>query len=126
MPSETEPNGVQLSSGTSSSEVKTVQAKLTKDQPYYVYTTTGNIHISKLQYTANAPSAQVNEDGTVNLVTTEEMEGWRTFYDASNSYQVKENTNTKDMSNELANLNKIADKLKQLIDYKKNKSFLKL
>lgn len=95
LPSETEPNGVQLSSGTSSSEVKTVQAKLTKDQPYYVYTTTGNIHISKLQYTANATSAQVNEDGTVNLVTTEEMEGWRTFYDASNSYQVKENTNTK-------------------------------
>lgn len=95
LPSETEPNGVQLSSGTSSSEVETVQAKLTKDHPYYVYTTTGNIHISKLQYTANAPSAQVNEDGTVNLVTTEEMEGWRTFYDASNSYQVKENTNTK-------------------------------
>lgn len=93
LPSETNSIGAPLSSGTSSSsQVKTVQAKLKKGQTYYVYTTTGNIKITKLQYTAGASSAQVSEDGKVTLTTTDNMQGWRAFYDAVNSYTADLNT----------------------------------
>lgn len=93
LPSETNSIGAPLSSGTSSSsQVKTVQAKLKKGQTYYVYTTTGNIKITKLQYIAGAASAQVSEDGKVTLTTTDNMQGWRAFYDADNSYTADMNT----------------------------------
>lgn len=93
LPSETNSIGAPLSSGTSSSsQVKTVQAKLKKGQTYYVYTTTGNIKITKLQYIAGAASAQVSEDGKVTLTTTDNMQGWRAFYDADNSYTADLNT----------------------------------
>lgn len=93
LPSVTNTDGEPLSSGISTSqETKTVQAKLRKGQQYYIYTTTGNIRITKLQYVAGASSAQVSDDGNVTLTTTDNMQGWRAFYDADNSYTTDLNT----------------------------------
>lgn len=82
LPTEANIDGNQLASGQSSlrSEVKTLQTKLEKGNKYFIYTTTGNIQIKKLQYT------QIDQDEKVSLTTTDNMQGWRAFYDAVNSY----------------------------------------
>lgn len=88
LPTEANIDGDQLASGQSSlrSEVKTLQAKLEKGNKYFIYTTTGNIQIRKLQYT------QIDQDEKVTLTTTDNMQGWRAFYDAENSYTADLNT----------------------------------
>lgn len=88
LPTEANIDGDQLASGQSSlrSEVKTLQTKLEKGNKYFIYTTTGNIQIRKLQYT------QIDQDEKVTLTTTDNMQGWRAFYDAVNSYTADLNT----------------------------------
>lgn len=81
-----------VATGTASATEKTISAKLTAGQPYYIYTTTGGICISKLQYIAGAASADVSGD-VVTLTTTANMQGWRPFYDDKCSYTADDNTN---------------------------------
>jgi hypothetical protein len=59
---------------------------------YYIYNVGGRIKIDKMQYQASAASAVVEGDN-VTLTTTANMQGWRPFYDADNSYTVDNNTN---------------------------------
>ena len=76
----------------SSTEWKTLQAKMKAGVTYYIYPIGGGIQIDKIQYQASAASAVVEGDN-VTLTTTANMQGWRPFYDADNSYTVDNNTN---------------------------------
>lgn len=61
--------------------------KLKKNESYCIYTSTGGVRFSKLIYTPVASSAVVDGE-YVELTTTANMQGWRAFYDAENSYTV--------------------------------------
>ena len=71
---------------------KTLQAKMKAGVTYYIYQIGGGIKIDKMQYQARAASA-VDDGDNVTLTTTANMQGWRPFYDAYNSYTVDNNTN---------------------------------
>lgn len=71
---------------------KTLQAKMKAGVTYYIYQIGGGIKIDKMQYQASAASA-VDDGDNVTLTTTANMQGWRPFYDAYNSYTVDNNTN---------------------------------
>lgn len=71
---------------------KTLQAKMKAGVTYYIYQIGGGIKIDKIQYQASAASA-VDDGDNVTLTTTANMQGWRPFYDAYNSYTVDNNTN---------------------------------
>ena len=71
---------------------KTLQAKMKAGVTYYIFNINGGIKIDKMQYQASAASAVVEGDN-VTLTTTANMQGWRPFYDADNSYTVDNNTN---------------------------------
>lgn len=90
----TEPNGQnEVASGTCKmgNEDCELLVKLTKNESYCIYTSTGGVKFSKLIYTPVATSAVVNGEN-VQLTTTANMQGWRAFYDAENSYTVAGNT----------------------------------
>lgn len=71
---------------------KTFNAKMKAGVTYYIYNVTGGIKISDILYQASAASAVVDEDN-VSLTVAANMQGWRPFYDADNSYTVDDNTN---------------------------------
>ena len=71
---------------------KTFNAKMKAGVTYYIYNVTGGIMISNILYQASAASAVVDEDN-VSLTVAANMQGWRPFYDADNSYTVDDNTN---------------------------------
>lgn len=71
---------------------KTLQAKMKAGVTYYIFNVNGGIKIDKMQYQASAASA-VDDGDNVTLTTTANMQGWRPFYDAYNSYTVDNNTN---------------------------------
>ena len=71
---------------------KTFNAKMKAGVTYYIYNVTGGIKISNILYQASAASAVVDEDN-VSLTGAANMQGWRPFYDADNSYTVDDNTN---------------------------------
>lgn len=71
---------------------KTFNAKMKAGVTYYIYNVTGGIKISNILYQASAASAIVDEDN-VSLTVAANMQGWRPFYDADNSYTVDDNTN---------------------------------
>lgn len=71
---------------------KTFNAKMKAGVTYYIYNVTGAIKISDILYQASAASAVVDEDN-VSLTVAANMQGWRPFYDADNSYTVDDNTN---------------------------------
>ena len=70
---------------------KTLNAKLKAGTKYYIYSAYGGMFISKMQYVLGAASAVV-DGNNVTLTTTANMQGWRAFYDADNSYTVDDNT----------------------------------
>ena len=71
---------------------KTLQAKMKAGVTYYIFNVNGGIKIDKIQYQISAASA-VDDGDNVTLTTTANMQGWRPFYDAYNSYTVDNNTN---------------------------------
>lgn len=71
---------------------KTLQAKLKAGVTYYIFNVDGGIKIDKMQYQASAASAVV-DGNNVSLTVAANMQGWRPFYDANNSYTVDNNTN---------------------------------
>ena len=71
---------------------KTLQAKMKAGVTYYIFNVNGGIKIDKMQYQISAASA-VDDGDNVTLTTTANMQGWRPFYDAYNSYTVDNNTN---------------------------------
>ena len=71
---------------------KALQAKMKAGVTYYIFNVNGGIKIDKMQYQASAASA-VDDGDNVTLTTTANMQGWRPFYDAYNSYTVDNNTN---------------------------------
>ena len=77
---------------TNEKTLRTVSAKLKAGVPYYIYTAQGGIYIRTIRYVAGAASPVVDGD-KVTLTTTANMQGWRAFYDAGNSYTVDDNTN---------------------------------
>jgi hypothetical protein len=70
---------------------KTLQAKLKAGVTYYIFNVDGGIKIDKMQYQASAASAVV-DGNNVSLTVAANMQGWRPFYDANNSYTVDDNT----------------------------------
>ena len=70
---------------------KTLQAKLKAGVTYYIFNVDGGIKIDKMQYQASAASAVV-DGNNVSLTVAANMQGWRPFYDAYNSYTVDDNT----------------------------------
>ena len=70
---------------------KTLHAKLKKGIKYYIFNVDGGIKIDKMQYQASAASAVV-DGNNVSLTVAANMQGWRPFYDANNSYTVDDNT----------------------------------
>ena len=58
---------------------------------YYIFNVNGGIKIDKIKYQESAASAVVDGDN-VTLTTIADMQGWRPFYDAYNSYTVDNNT----------------------------------
>ena len=70
---------------------RTLNAKLKAGTKYYIYSAYGGMFISKMQYVLGAASAVV-DGNNVTLTTTANMQGWRAFYDADNSYTVDDNT----------------------------------
>ena len=70
---------------------KTLQAKLKAGVTYYIFNVDGGIKIDKMQYQASAASAVV-DGNKVSLTVAANMQGWRPFYDANNSYTVDDNT----------------------------------
>ena len=77
---------------TDTENYKTINAKLKAGTTYYLYGANGGITIKKIKYVAGAASPVVDGD-KVTLTTTANMQGWRAFYDAKNSYTVDGNTN---------------------------------
>ena len=77
---------------TDTENYKTINAKLKAGRTYYLYGANGGITIKKIKYVAGAASPVVDGD-KVTLTTTANMQGWRAFYDAGNSYTVDDNTN---------------------------------
>ena len=73
-------------------DYKTIQAKLKAGTTYYLYGANGGITIKTINYLAGAASPDV-AGNNVTLTTTANMQGWRAFYDAENSYTVDDNTN---------------------------------
>ena len=71
---------------------KTLNAKLKAGVTYYIFNVDGGIKIDKMQYQASAASAVV-DGNNVSLTVAANMQGWRPFYDAYNSYTVDDNTN---------------------------------
>ena len=76
---------------TDTENYKTINAKLKAGTTYYLYGANGGITIKKIKYVAGAASPVVDGD-KVTLTTTANMQGWRAFYDAKNSYTVDGNT----------------------------------
>lgn len=76
---------------TNEKTLRTVSAKLKAGVPYYIYTAHGGIYIRTIKYVAGAASPDV-AGNNVTLTTTANMQGWRAFYDAENSYTVDDNT----------------------------------
>lgn len=76
---------------TNEKTLRTVSAKLKAGVPYYIYTAHGGIYIRTIKYVAGAASPNV-AGNNVTLTTTANMQGWRAFYDAENSYTVDDNT----------------------------------
>ena len=70
---------------------KTLQAKMKAGVTYYIFNVNGGIKIDKIKYQESAASAVVDGDN-VTLTTIADMQGWRPFYDAYNSYTVDNNT----------------------------------
>ena len=70
---------------------KTLNAKLKAGVTYYIFNVDGGIKIDKMQYQASAASAVV-DGNNVSLTVAANMQGWRPFYDANNSYTVDDNT----------------------------------
>lgn len=70
---------------------KTLHAKLKKGIKYYIFNVDGGIKIDKMRYQASAASAVV-DGNNVSLTVAANMQGWRPFYDAYNSYTVDDNT----------------------------------
>ena len=70
---------------------KTLQAKMKAGVTYYIFNVNGGIKIDKIKYQESAASAIVDGDN-VTLTTIADMQGWRPFYDAYNSYTVDNNT----------------------------------
>ncbi len=70
---------------------KTLQAKMKAGVTYYIFNVNGGIKIDKIKYQESAASAIVDGDN-VTLTTIADMQGWRPFYDAYNSYIVDNNT----------------------------------
>ena len=70
---------------------KTLQAKLKAGVTYYIFNVDGGIKIDKMQYQVSAASAVV-DGNNVSLTVAANMQGWRPFYDANNSYTVDDNT----------------------------------
>ena len=70
---------------------KTLQAKMKAGITYYIFNVNGGIKIDKIKYQESAASAVVDGDN-VTLTTIADMQGWRPFYDAYNSYTVDNNT----------------------------------
>lgn len=71
---------------------RTFNAKMKAGVTYYIFNVNGGIKIDKILYQASAASAVVDEDN-VSLTVAANMQGWRPFYDADNSYTVDNNTN---------------------------------
>ena len=70
---------------------KTLQAKMKAGVTYYIFNVNGGIKIDKIKYQESAASAVVDGDN-VTLTTIADMQGWRPFDDAYNSYIVDNNT----------------------------------
>lgn len=86
------PSVIAYGVSNNSTEWKTLQTKMKAGVTYYIFNVNGGIKIDKMQYQTSAASAVVEGDN-VTLTTTANMQGWRPFYDADNSYTVDNNTN---------------------------------
>ena len=86
------PSVVAYGANNSTTEWKTLQAKMKAGITYYIFNVNGGIKIDKIRYQASAASAVMDGDN-VSLTIAANMQGWRPFYDADNSYTVDNNTN---------------------------------
>ena len=86
------PSVVAYGANNSTMEWKTLQAKMKAGVTYYIFNVNGGIKIDKIRYQASAASAVMDGDN-VSLTVAANMQGWRPFYDADNSYTVDNNTN---------------------------------